>query len=503
MDMKSDRAFLAAALSTIRDPLILVDKEGRIEAVSHAATDLFSVKPGTICGRNVAEVAGPLGFMLNEAVMSVLASGRPHSAEFQNHRRWFDIVAEPVKTEMGQVSGAIVHASERVTPRQEDVGISAGGDPLWLILNQLPHAVYWKDRQSRYLGGNRVFSEVVGLGSSDAVAGITDYDIMAASDAEAMRREDEQVLRTGESLVTIDQRLKLTTGGTIIEKRKMPLRSESGEILGILCIARDITEQKRTEEKLVTDKLAAEQANREKTSFLAAASHDLRQPVQALALFAKLLDNRVTEPASSKLVRLIQQSVVSLAGLLEAVIHLSKLDAGMVEPSIGWLSLGKLLGRLAGEFAPQAAEKGLDLVVVKTDLEVCSDALLLERILRNLISNAIRYTERGRVLIGCRRGAALSVEVWDTGIGIPPDQFGEIFREFHRSHKESHRAIEGFGIGLAVVERLTNLLGHHIEVSSTPGKGTVFRIKGLSWRERSEGLEGVPARDEKAHRQQP
>jgi two-component system, sensor histidine kinase len=186
----------------------------------------------------------------------------------------------------------------------------------------------------------------------------------------------------------------------------------------------------------------------------------------------------VAEPASRNLVRLIQQSVRSLADLLEAVLHLSKLDAGVVEPNIGPMPLGDLLGRLAGEFAPQAAEKGLDLTVINTDLEVCSDPLLLERILRNLISNAIRYTERGRVLIGCRRrGATVSVEVWDTGIGIPPDQFGEIFREFHRSHKKTHRAIEGFGIGLAVVDRLTALLGHRIEVSSTLGKGTMFRIE--------------------------
>ena len=112
-----------------------------------------------------------------------------------------------------------------------------------------------------------------------------------------------------------------------------------------------------------------------------------------------------------------------MADLLEAVIHLSKLDAGVVEPNIGSMPLGDLLRRLAGEFAPQAAEKGLNLTVINTDLEVCSDPLLLERILRNLISNAIRYTERGRVLIGCRRhGATVSVEVWDTGIGIPPDQ---------------------------------------------------------------------------------
>ena len=142
------------------------------------------------------------------------------------------------------------------------------------------------------------------------------------------------------------------------------------------------------------------------------------------------------------------------------------------------MPLGDLLRRLAGEFAPQAAEKGLNLTVINTDLEVCSDPLLLERILRNLISNAIRYTERGRVLIGCRRrGATVSVEVWDTGIGIPPDQFGEIFREFHRGRDQVYRGTEGFGIGLAVVERLAALLDHRIQVASVPGKGSVFRIK--------------------------
>lgn len=484
MDTRSQRAFPAAVLCTVRYPLILVDREGRLEAASHAASSLLTVSPGATQGKCIGDVAGSHGLLLQDAVTSVITSGRLRTTELRSDSQTFDIVVEPIVAETGEVIGAAIHAIERFTSPSEVGGIPAVSDPLWLVLNQLPHAVYWKDRQSRYLGGNRIFAEVVGLSSCDAVPGITDYDIMAPSDAEVVRREDAEVLRTGESLVTTEQPLSLAVGGTIIEKLKMPLRSEGGEIIGILCIARDITEQKRAEERLVADKLAAEQANRAKTSFLAAASHDLRQPVQALALFAKLLDNRVSEPASRNLVRLIQQSVRSLADLLEAVIHLSKLDAGVVAPNIGPMLLGDLLRRLCEEFTPQAAEKGLDLIVVNTAMEVCSDPLLLERILRNLISNAIRYTERGRVLIGCRRrGATVSIEVWDTGIGIPPDQFGEIFREFHRSHKKTHRGIEGFGIGLAVVDRLTSLLGHRIEVSSTSGKGTVFRIEGLPSRE--------------------
>ncbi|MGF7212983.1 PAS domain S-box-containing protein [Skermanella aerolata] len=468
---------LLTVLSTVQDPLLLVDRKGRVEAFSDAAADFLTVPFGAIHGQSIGKIAGSNSLPLHNAVASVVISGRPLTIELCNQNRWFNIVVRPITKEAGLVSGAVIHAKRMTGPLRE-TGPAEGSDSLWQILNQLPYAIYWKDRQSRYLGGNRIFAEVVGLRSSRAVPGITDHDIMAPADAEAVRREDERIMRTGENLVTIEQPLRLAAGGTILEKFKMPLRSESGEIMGILCIARDVTEQKRVEEGLLADKLAAEQANRAKTSFLAAASHDLRQPIQAVALFAKLLDNRVVEPSSRNLVRLIQQSVLSLANLLEAVIHLSKLDAGVVEPSIGPMPLGDLLRRLGGEFTPQATEKGLDLIVVETGIEVYSDPLLLERILRNLISNAIRYTDRGRVLIGCRRhGATVTVEIWDTGIGIPPDQFGEIFREFHRSHSKTHRAIEGFGIGLAVVDRLTTLLGHRIGVSSTPGKGTVFRVE--------------------------
>jgi PAS domain S-box-containing protein len=475
MEVNLDRSILAPVIGTVRYPLVLVDVRGRIEVASHAASDLFTVSLESIRDRSIDEITGSCGPLLGEAVASVIASGKSRTLEIRSGGRNFDIVMDPVMAKTGQVTGAIIHATERPSEPPED--------SLRLVLDQLPHAVYWKDRQSRYLGGNRIFAEVVGLSSSRAVPGITDYDIMARADADAVRREDEQVLRTGQPLITLDQSLALTTGGTVIEKMKAPLMSASGEIIGILCFARDITEQKRAEAKLVKAKLTAERKDRAKTSFLAAASHDLRQPVQALALFAKLLDNRVTEPSSKNLVRLIQTSVLSLANLLDAVIHLSKLDAGVIEPTIRMTPAGDLLKRLGEEFAPQAAEKRLDLIIVDTNIEMNTDPMLLERILRNLISNAIRYTERGRVLVGCRRqGTTANIEVWDTGIGIPADQFGEIFQEFHRSHKKTHRAIEGFGIGLSIVERLTTLLGHRIEVSSKPGKGTVFRIGGIPCR---------------------
>lgn len=462
--------FPAFVLGMIRYPLLVVDRDGRVEAASRAAGDLFDAPPETVQGRHLREMGGGAA-LLQDAVASAVGSEQPVELVIRIRDRRFDIVVEPLRADAGGVSGALIHATE-------DHGPPTDGDMLSLVLDQLPCAVYWKDRRSRYLGGNRLFAEVVGLGSPRAVPGITDDDIMASLDAEIVRREDEQVMRTGESLVSIEQELELSVGGRSIEKLKVPLRAADGGIIGILCIAQDVTQRKKAEQKLITDKLAAEQASRAKTSFLAAASHDLRQPIQALALFAKLLEKRVTEQASKNLVGLIQQSARSLSDLLEAVIHLSRLEAGEVEPNIGPTLLGELVERLVGEFSHQAVGKGLDFRAVNTDMEVQSDPLLLERILRNLISNAIRYTERGRVLVGCRRrGDRVSIEVWDTGIGIPKDQFGEIFREFHRSRSKNHKAVDGFGIGLAVVDRLTNLLGHRIEVSSVPGKGSVFRIQ--------------------------
>jgi nitrogen-specific signal transduction histidine kinase len=164
MDMKSDRAFLAAVLSTVRFSLILVDSQGRIEAVSHAAAGLFDVSPGAIRGRSIGEVAGSHGRLLHDAVASVVASGTSFTTQLRSQGRWFDVVVDPIVGETGNVSGAVIHANRRITQPSEEAGLAAGSDPLWLILDQLPHAVYWKDRQSRYLGGNWVFAEVVGLG---------------------------------------------------------------------------------------------------------------------------------------------------------------------------------------------------------------------------------------------------------------------------------------------------------------------------------------------------
>lgn len=218
-------------------------------------------------------------------------------------------------------------------------------------------------------------------------------------------------------------------------------------------------------------------ANEAKTRFLAAASHDLRQPIHALALFVGQLRAIDLSSDGRTLVEKIESSVEALKDLLEAVLDLSKLDVGAVSAEPKPFAVHDLLSRLAAEFAPSAEARGLALTLVRTSLWVRSDPLLLERIFLNVIANALRYTLQGRILIGCRRrGENVEVVVADTGVGVDPTHLPNIFQEFYRA-APLHRGMRtGLGLGLAIVRRLALLLDHRITIESAPGKGTIVRI---------------------------
>jgi signal transduction histidine kinase len=224
---------------------------------------------------------------------------------------------------------------------------------------------------------------------------------------------------------------------------------------------------------------AAETANRAKSQFLAAASHDLRQPLHALGLFAAALGARAREPELRPLVTSMQASVDALEGLFAQLLDLSRLEAGALTPERATLGLQPLFERLRGDFAPQAAAHGLALTFVPTTLAVGTDPVLLERILRNLIANALRYTPSGGVAVGARRrGTSVRIDVVDSGIGIPAELRERVFDEFVQgSAAPGHpSAGRGMGLGLAIVRRLAALLDHPIELASIPGRGSRFSV---------------------------
>ncbi|HER19905.1 MAG TPA: PAS domain S-box protein, partial [Chromatiales bacterium] len=239
----------------------------------------------------------------------------------------------------------------------------------------------------------------------------------------------------------------------------------------------DITERKRAEQNLLTAMEEARQATATRTRFFAAASHDLRQPLHAIALYLPLIEKRVATVEGREMVASVRNSCDSMRALLDSLLDISKLDAGVIKPEIREVPIIDIIDQLAMEFAPIAASKGVELRIVPVDYRVMSDAGLLQRILRNLLSNALRYTDKGRVLIGARRRSGkIRIEVWDTGCGIPESEQPKIFEEFYQAANSSHERGNGLGLGLAIIDRLVRLLGHQITVRSEPGKGSSFCV---------------------------
>jgi PAS domain S-box-containing protein len=273
--------------------------------------------------------------------------------------------------------------------------------------------------------------------------------------------------------------------GTVLEVATNPLPSG-----GFVAVYTDVTERLRAaealraaneslEEKiderteaLAAAKAEAERANLGKTRFMAGVGHDLLQPLQAARLFLSALGERVDDPAVGQ----IDASLHSVEHLLGELLEVSKLDSGVTTPSVEDFRLADVLEPLGAEFALLARRHGLELRLVPTGVAVRSDPAFLRRILQNFLVNAVRYTPTGRILVGCRRrGDSVSIEVWDTGVGIPEDKLHEIFVEFHQLDGASARG-QGLGLGLAIVERLAGLLQHPLEVRSRPGRGSGFAV---------------------------
>jgi CheY-like chemotaxis protein/anti-sigma regulatory factor (Ser/Thr protein kinase) len=219
----------------------------------------------------------------------------------------------------------------------------------------------------------------------------------------------------------------------------------------------------------------AERASEAKTRFLAAVSHDLVQPLNAAQLLTHALIGRVSDKSSRQSLDQISGALGATEDLIEGLLDISRLDAGGMEPRRSRFPLGELFSQLQGEFSVLARERGLELACVETRLWVETDPQLLRRILQNFLSNAVRYTPKGRVLIGCRRrGGRVMIGVWDTGPGLTREDQAVIFEEFRRLGDRQHAP--GLGLGLAIAERMARLLGHEIELASQPGRGTVFGV---------------------------
>lgn len=368
---------------------------------------------------------------------------------------------------------------------------------LQTIIDTAPIRVFWKDRDLRYLGCNPAFAADAGKSGPDEVVGQDDTEMAWADQAEAYRQDDRNVIDSGVAKLSYDEPITTSAGRTTwIRTAKVPLRNQDNEIIGVLGTYDDITARHQAEEELrrYKDQLeetvrsrtaelmlvrdAAEAANKAKSTFLAAASHDLRQPLQASLSYLSALSRKVGNKDLEDLCDKIRQPLKAMGDILEALLDISDLESGHLQPHLQDFALNDLLLRVVACAEPLARHKGLRLSSLPTDLKVHSDPKMLERIISNFLTNAIRYTDRGLIGVYCEAvGDKVCISVTDTGIGIPAGALNTIFEDHVQLGNPARDRRKGLGLGLSIAKRIADTLGHRISVQSELGSGSSFSIE--------------------------
>jgi two-component system CheB/CheR fusion protein len=344
--------------------------------------------------------------------------------------------------------------------------------------NDLQNILYSTDVATLFLDANlniRFFTpatrSLFSVITSDVGRPLADLHSLSADNTLLV---DAQTVLGG--LPSVEREIEAQNGAFYV-RRILPYQTHDSRIEGVVITFTDITERRRTAKALEAAMQRAELATAAKSRFLAAASHDLRQPLQTLKLIEGLLAKKALSETTQELVGMLNPTLSAMSGMLNTLLDMDQIDTGTIKVEIRDFAINDLIGRLRDEFTYHADARGLTLHAVSCGLWVRSDPRLLERILRNLLSNASKYTEHGKVLLGCRRhGGAVSIEVWDTGVGIPDEELLKIFEEYHQIDNAARDRALGLGLGLAVVHRLGKLLGHRVSVHSRVGKGSVFSI---------------------------
>ncbi|MCF7202425.1 PAS domain-containing hybrid sensor histidine kinase/response regulator [Pseudomonas oligotrophica] len=363
----------------------------------------------------------------------------------------------------------------------------------WLFEHAV-HGVFQANLQEGIRAANPALARMLGYeNTQQALLGLTDLAHHLFVGGEAELRRIRQTLNTQRGLLGYETRLRRRDGSAIDVVMNLLLKPDEGGLVeGFVA---DITERKLAQRRLVelneqleqrvaerTCELrqardAAEAANRSKDKYLAAASHDLLQPLNAARLLISTLRERRLPQAEQLLVERAHQALEGAEDLLTDLLDISKLDQAAIKPDIDAYRLDELLRPLASEFQTVAEAEGLQMRCFAPAYAVYSDFRLLTRILRNFLSNACRYTDRGAVLLGARRrGDCIRIEVWDSGRGIAADQLGAIFQEFNQLGVQRAAERKGVGLGLAIVDRIASMLDYQVQVRSQPGRGSVFSI---------------------------
>ncbi len=473
-------ALLDAVMDTTDVMLVYLDREFRFVWVNQAYADTCRMTPAEMVGKNHFALYPDAG---NEAVFRrvrdtgerVFFKDKPFEFPDQPERgtTYWDWSLSPHRDARGETIGLVFSLRETTPYVRAQRSAHENAERTRLFIENVPAGIAMFDRQMRFLAVSRRFLEDFGV--TGDVVGRSHYDVFPEI-PERWRAFHRRGL-AGEALDCEEDLFVRADGRVHWGRWKIrPWHDAGGKIGGIILFTEDITARKQAETALIASKAEAERANEAKSRFLGSISHDLRQPIFAISLYIDTLQSRL--PPGDVLFSNLKDCVGGLGAMLSNLLDLSKLDAGVVAPAVGDFDADELLAKVFAAHEPVARIKGLQLRARRFGARGCTDPVLFQRILHNLVANAIRYTERGGVLVvPRRRGGRAWVEVWDTGIGIPHDKTGEIFEEFRQLDNDERNAGKGVGLGLAIVARTAALLDLKIRVESRVGRGSMFAVE--------------------------
>ncbi|MBT8108926.1 MAG: PAS domain S-box protein [Gammaproteobacteria bacterium] len=465
-------------LNTAADATIVSDHEGYIRVANERAEQLFGYGPGELVGQQV-EVLLPTEHRERHRDLRTKYNEAPRARpmvsglELYGQRRdgsafRAEIALNPIETDDGLIVTSTIRLVEQADESEEYFRhlLESAPDAMVIVDDRGKIAVVNAQAESMFrYTRQEMLGQPVEMLLPERI-----HDVHRKH--RAHYAEDPRLRPMGAGLDLVARR---SDGSEFpVEISLSPVQSAGGRFVS--SVIRDVTRRKRMQDEIIAARQEAERANKANSAFLAAASHDLRQPVQALSLLNGALRRTVTDERALQMIDSQQHSLTAMTNLLNSLLDISRLDAGAVHPELEEFPIQRLVDRLSDEFARQAQHHGLQFSSKACCAVVNSDPNLLAEIIQNFVSNAIRYTDKGSVQLECEeRGGQCVIRVIDTGIGIAADQLDEIFREFHQC-KTPGASKEGFGLGLAIVKRMSDLLGLTLHVESDLGQGSVFSV---------------------------
>ncbi|MFZ6183737.1 ATP-binding protein [Nannocystis pusilla] len=465
--------------------LFAVDADAIITLSEGHGLSLLGRAPGTNVGRSCFDAYRDVPWIL-DSVRKALA-GQPVTIVGELRGRVFDVHYSPVRGDRGEVTGVLGVALD-VTERQRAMEKLASQQAvLKYLLANVPQAIFWKDRQRRFLGCNQRFLEHTGLDSEDQLLGKTDHDIWASrEEADFFRMMDERVMSSGVPILDIEEPLRRPDGRqTFILTSKVPIRDDTGEVTGLLGIYVDITERKRIELEVQRAKEAADAALRAKSEFLTVMSHELRTPLTLILgpLEALLADpaEPLSDNARASLTR-TWRNASRLGRLVDDILDYQKLEAGKMKVVWEPVDVHDLVEGIVLDAEPAAHSAGISLrhELAGDVRTVPLDRRMFEKIVLNLLGNALKFTPAGgtvTVSLARHGDARMRLSVRDTGPGIAPEEHERVFQRFQQLDSSISRKHEGTGLGLAIVREFAEAMGGGVHLCSQLGAGACFAVE--------------------------